>query len=191
VDQSRAAIAPPDVFVATPRLVLRRFRAGDAGSFAAYRDDPEVARYQGWDSCSRADAVSFIEAQLARAPFETGRWTQVAVELAADGKLIGDCALRMESSTARQAELGFTFARGYQGRGFATEAVSHLLGYAFEKLGLHRIYAVADARNLRALALAERVGMRREGEFRDAEWFKGEWTTTVLYALLESERRGA
>jgi RimJ/RimL family protein N-acetyltransferase len=69
--------------------------------------------------------------------------------------------------------------------------VSHLLGYAFEKLGLHRIYAVADARNLRALALAERVGMRREGEFREAEWFKGEWTTTVLYALLESERRGA
>ena len=190
MDQSRVA-APRDVFVATPRLALRRFRAGDAASFAAYRDDPEVARYQGWDSCSPADAVSFIDAQLARAPFEPGRWTQVAVELAAEGTLIGDCALRMESSAARQAELGFTFARGYQGRGFATEAVSHLLAYAFDKLRLHRIFAVADVRNLRALALAERVGMRREGEFREAEWFKGEWTTTVLYALLESERRSA
>lgn len=177
--------------MATPRLALRRFRAGDADSFAAYRADPEVARYQGWDTCSRADAVSFIDAQLAREPFEPGRWTQVAVELSAESTLIGDCALRMESAAARQAELGFTFARGYQGRGFATEAVSHLLGYAFERLRLHRIYAVADARNLRALALAERVGMRREGEFRDAEWFKGEWTTTVLYALLETEHRGA
>ena len=185
------AATPADVFLATPRLVLRRFRAGDADSFAAYRADPEVARYQGWDTCSRADAVSFIDAQLARAPFEPGRWTQVAVELADEGTLIGDCALRMEGAAARQAELGFTFARGYQGQGYATEAVSHLLDYAFERLALHRIFAVADARNLRALALAERVGMRREGEFRDAEWFKGEWTTTVLYALLESERRQA
>src|SRR5687767_2940919 len=180
-----------DVFLLTPRLSLRRFRAGDADSFAAYRADPEVARYQGWESCTRGDAVAFIDAQLARAPFERGRWTQVAVELASDGSLIGDCALRMESAAARQAELGFTFAREYQGRGFATEAVSHLLGYAFARLGLHRIFAVADARNLRALALVERVGMRREGEFRDAEWFKGEWTTTVLYALLETERRRA
>ena len=180
-----------DVLIETPRLVLRRFRADDADSFAAYRADPEVARYQGWESCTRGEAISFIDAQLARASFEPGRWTQVAVELAADGALIGDCALRMESAASRQAELGFTFAREYQGRGFAAEAVSHLLAYAFERLGLHRVFAVADVRNLRAIALAERVGMRREGEFRDAEWFKGEWTTTVLYALLETERRGA
>lgn len=176
-----------DVFLETPRLSLRRFRAADAGSFAAYRADPEVARYQGWDSCTRADAVAFIDAQLAREPFEPGRWTQVAVELAAEGALIGDCALRMEGAAARQAELGFTFARGHQGRGYATEAVSHLLRYAFDRLGLHRVFAVADVRNVRAIALAERVGMRREGEFVDAEWFKGEWTSTVLYALLESE----
>src|SRR5688572_16302528 len=127
-----------EIFLRTPRLALRRFRPGDADSFAAYRGDPEVARYQGWESCTRGDAVAF----------------------ASDGSLIGDCALRMESAAARQAELGFTFAREYQGRGFATEAVSHLLGYAFARLGLHRIFAVADARNLRALALVERVGMR-------------------------------
>lgn len=186
MDDSRVALAP-DVFLETPRLALRRFRASDAESFAAYRADPEVARYQGWDSCTRGEAISFIDAQLARAPFEPGRWTQVAVELADEGVLIGDCALRMESAAARQAELGFTFAPGHQGRGFATEAVSHLLAYAFDRLELHRIFAVADVRNVRAIALAERVGMRREGEFRDAEWFKGEWTTTVLYALLESE----
>jgi len=178
-----------DVFLLTPRLSLRRFRAGDADSFAAYRADPEVARYQGWESCTRDEAVAFIDAQLARAPFEPGRWTQVAVELASEGTLIGDCALRMESAAARQAELGFTFARGYQGRGYATEAVSHLLAYAFARLGLHRVFAVADSRNVRAITLAERVGMRREGEFRDAEWFKGEWVSTVVYAVLETELR--
>lgn len=176
-----------DVFLQTPRLSLRRFRAGDADSFAAYRADPEVARYQGWESCTRVEAVSFIDAQLARPPFEPGRWTQVAVELRGEGSHIGDCALRLESAASRQAEMGFTFARSYQGRGFATEAVSHLLTYAFARLGLHRVFAVADARNLRAIALVERVGMRREGEFRDAEWFKGEWVSTVVYALLETE----
>lgn len=178
-----------DVILETPRLSLRRFRAGDVDPFAAYRADPEVARYQGWDTCTKGEAAAFIDAQLARGPFEPGRWTQIAVELGEDGTLIGDCALRMESLASRQAEMGFTFARGYQGRGFATEAVSHLLTYAFARLGLHRVFAVADARNVRAIALVERVGMRREGAFLDAEWFKGEWVSTVVYALLETERR--
>ncbi len=178
-----------DVFLETPRLSLRRFRAGDADAFAAYRADPEVARYQGWETCTREEAVAFIDAQLARPSFEPGRWTQIAVALTEEGTLIGDCALRLESPASRQAEMGFTFARGYQGRGFATEAVSHLLWYAFARLGLHRIFAVADARNVRAIALVERVGMRREGEFLDAEWFKGEWVSTVVYAVLETERR--
>ena len=31
--------------------------------------------------------------------------------------------------------------------------------------------------------------MRREGKFLDAEWFKGEWFSTVVYALLDTERR--
>lgn len=178
-----------DVVLQTPRLVLRRFQDSDLASLVAYRTDPDVARYQGWESCSAAEAQALIDEQRAHIFFERGRWSQIAVEAKDSAAHVGDCAVRITARDPRQAELGFTFARPHQGRGFATEAVSHLLDYLFEQRGLHRVFAIADVRNARAIALLERVGMRREGVFRDAEWFKGEWATDVLYAVLAAERQ--
>lgn len=37
------------MFVRTERLVLRRFAPEDAAAFAAYRSDPDVARYQSFE----------------------------------------------------------------------------------------------------------------------------------------------
>ena len=37
--------------IESERLILRRFEDSDLTSFVAYRNDPEVARYQSWDSC--------------------------------------------------------------------------------------------------------------------------------------------
>jgi len=43
----------------TARLRLREMRAADLPAFVAYRQDPEVARYQGWDeSFSLDDSAS-------------------------------------------------------------------------------------------------------------------------------------
>jgi aminoglycoside 6'-N-acetyltransferase len=168
---------------------VRRFRSGDLASFLAYRNDPEVARYQGFEGCSESEARAFIEEQGARPLFERGRWSQLAVEARESGEHVGDCAVRITARDPRQAELGFSFARAHQGRGLATEAVGGLLGHLLSDLGLHRVFAIADARNGRAIALLERVGMRREGSFREAAWFKGIWATDVLYAALASDRR--
>lgn len=184
-----AAARDPDPLVSTPRLLLRRFRASDLATFMAYRNDPQVARYQGFEGCSEAEARAFIEEQRARPLFEPGRWSQLAVEERETGAHVGDCAVRRTTRDPRQAELGFSFARAHQGRGLATEAVVHLLDHLFGRLGLHRVFAVADARNAGAAALLERAGMRREGLFREASWFKGEWASDVLYAALASERR--
>jgi len=45
-----------------------------------------------------------------------------------------------------------------------------------------------DARNDTSARLATRVGMRQEARFRSDFWSKGEWTDTVIFAVLGSER---
>jgi aminoglycoside 6'-N-acetyltransferase len=40
------------------RLIVRRFRPGDAAALAAYRSDPDVARYQSWTPPLSADAAA-------------------------------------------------------------------------------------------------------------------------------------
>jgi RimJ/RimL family protein N-acetyltransferase len=71
----------------TPRLILRRFRDTDLASFMAYRNDREVARYQSWESISRAEAVRFIAQQSHHRPGIPGKWFQFAAEVKAGGAL--------------------------------------------------------------------------------------------------------
>jgi RimJ/RimL family protein N-acetyltransferase len=174
-------------FAETPRLILGRLDRQDVDAFLAYRNDPEVARYQSWDRMTRAEATALVDRQAARAPGVAGEWFQFAVRLKADGRLVGDFGLFVEDGDPRLAELGFTFDRAQQGHGLASEAGTALLRFAFGTLGLHRIKAVVDCRNAPAIRLLERLGFRREGHFLQHAWFKGAWCDEYLYALLRSE----
>ena len=173
--------------IESERLILRRFEDSDVTPFVAYRKDPEVARYQSWDPCDEQEAKAIIRETGAARVGVPGEWFGFAIESKEAGTLIGDCALRIDEHEPYRAEVGFTLAREYQGRGFASEAVAHVLDYAFGTLGLHRIIAIADCRNAPSVALLERLGMRREGHFVENVWFKGGWADEYLYAVLRHE----
>jgi len=153
----------------------------------AYRNDPEVARYQDWEGISEPEARAFIQEQKKIQPGVPGQGFQIAIELKATGVLIGDCYFTINQLDKRQAEIGFTLSRAYQGQGFATEAVSCFLNYAFLTFNLHRIIAITDCDNAASVALLERLGMRREGHFLQNVWFKGKWGDEYLYAILKEE----
>ena len=171
----------------TTRLRLRHFMDSDLALFMAYRNDPEVARYQSWEGISESEARAFLQEQKEIQPGVPGQWFQIAVELKETGMLVGDCALKIEEHDMRQAEIGYTLSRAYQGRGLASEAVSCVLEYAFVTLGLHRVIAITDCENVASVALLERLGLRREGHFRQNVWLKGKWGDEYLYAMLQEE----
>jgi RimJ/RimL family protein N-acetyltransferase len=182
---SRAPSFPLD----TERLRLRRFRGDDLAAFMAYRNDPEVARYQSWERMAVHDARRILREQRALVPGIPGRWLQIAVEERERGLLIGDCGLKVIRNEPWQAELGFTFSREHQGRGYASEAVGRLLRYAFEALALRRVLAITVCDNANSVALLERLGFRREGHFVENAWFKHRWESEFLYAMLADEWR--
>ncbi len=153
-----------------------------------YRSDPAVAKYQGWDTPYGIEAAkTFIREMKERLPGARGEWYQIAVELKASGKMIGDCAFHILPEDGQQAEIGVTLSRRYQGKGYATEAVTRLLAYLFGELGLHRVRATCDAENLASVKLLERIGMRKEGHLLENIWFKGAWGSEYTYALLRRE----
>ncbi len=153
----------------------------------AYRNDQEVARYQSWESISRAEAKKFIAEQSRRRPGIPGKWFQFAAEIKAGGAHAGDCALLVIRSAPRIAEIGYTFARAYQGVGLATEAARAVVDFAFDSLGMNQVIATTDCRNHSSVALLVRLGMKREGHFIHNAWFKGEWCDEYQYAMLRDE----
>ena len=173
--------------IETERLVLRRPADEDLAPFMAYLNDPVVARYQSWESYTEEQARAVIERQKGVEPGTPGQWFTFAAELKETGEMIGHVALSVKADDHRQAEIGFTFARGQQGRGLAREAAEGVLDYAFGVLGLHRVVAVTDCENGRSAALLGRLGMRREGHFVENIWFKGAWGSEYLYAVLRRE----
>jgi len=171
----------------TARLILRHFTDADLVPFMAYRNDPIVARYQSWERIREAEACAFIAEQKLVQPGVPGQWFQIAIALKETGTLVGDCALMIDKHNERQAEIGYTLARAYQGKGIAAEAVSRVLDFAFKMLGLHRVIAITDCENTASVTLLERLGLRREGHFIQNVWFKGKWADEYLYAILQDE----
>jgi RimJ/RimL family protein N-acetyltransferase len=172
----------------TNRLLLRSFQESDLQVFMAYRSDPAIAKYQGWEApYNEATAAAFVQEMKRKQPAIPGEWYQIAIELKSSHEMIGDCAFHILAEDARQAEIGFTLSRSYQGKGYATEAVLRLLDYLFREVGLHRVRAICDAENLASAKLLERVGMRREGHFIKNIWFKGKWGSEYWYGLLKEE----
>ena len=170
----------------TERLTLRPFTEADAERFAAYRSEPGVARYQGWEApYPLATAFAFTRELAAATPDVPGEWFQIAVDL--DGELVGDVAFAAWAHEPRTVEIGFTIAPERQRRGYAREAVAGLLGHLFGTLGKHRVTATCDVRNAASARVLEAVGMRREGHLVEAVWAKGEWTDDLVYALLRRE----
>ena len=171
----------------TARLVARPMAHGDVQAFVAYRSDPEVARFQSWTDYSLDEGSALIASMEALSLGAPGHWYQLALEERSGGTLVGDLAAKVSASEPWEMEVGFTLAPAQQGHGYGTEALRGLLDVAFGALGLHRVIAVTDARNLPAAALLERVGMRHEAHFHENVFFKGAWGSEFLFAVLERE----
>lgn len=171
----------------TIRLRLRKFTLGDIHAFLSYRNDPHVSRYQLWENISEAEAAAFIREQQTIQPGQPGEWFQFAIEHKDEQTLIGDCGLKTLKDEPRQAEIGFTLSRAYQGQGYAAEAVTRLLDHAFVELNYQRVIGITDVRNRSSVALLEKTGFRREGHFIQNIWFKGAWGDEYLYAMLREE----
>lgn len=171
----------------SPRLRLRRLRRGDAAGVCAYRALPEVSRFQSWETYCLADAEELIAAQE-RTPWGTpGSWVQLGLTLAGSGDLVGDCGIHFPPGDDLQLELGITLSPRHQGCGLAGEAIECVLGYAFDALGKHRVWAVTDAENDAAARLMRHLGFRQEAHLVEHVWFKGRWGSEFVFAMLRRE----
>lgn len=144
----------------TERLLLRRSRPEDAEVISAYRSDPDVHRYQGWERTDPEGVRAEIEEMTGRAPGEPGGWTQLSVEERESGRLVGDVGLSPAEGEPGVIKVGYTMSPPFQGRGYATEAVGALIGYAFDTLGAEIVRAYASAENVASIRVAEKVGLR-------------------------------
>jgi aminoglycoside 6'-N-acetyltransferase len=160
--------------------LIRRLHASDLSAFQAYRQDPEVARYQGWSPMDDAEALAFL-VEMGEAPlWNPGEWIQLGIAPIADAAVVGDLGIHL-SADAREAEIGYTLARQAQGRGIATAAVHAACRRLFAATAIERVTATTDRRNHPSIGVLERVGFVQASTRVDT--FRGEACTELTFAL--------
>lgn len=193
--------------IETERLILRPLRMSDVDDLYEYQSDAKIVRYIPWEERSREQVTHFLEKALNTSKNEQrdeGDFIVLAWELkdlSGDsryekttslenyrlGKVIGQSNTSLKSTNDQLADIGWVTHPDYHRQGFAHEATRALMKYVFDNFPVHRIIADIDTRNPESAKLAEKLGMRREGEFINSEFFKGDWCSMWLYAILKEE----
>jgi len=174
------------------RLLLRPLTSRDIDALLAYRGREDVCRYVPFEPMTREGITERLTGQWARTELTgEGQSLTLGAEVSQTGELAGDIILFWHSEEHAGGEIGYVFNPSLGGRGYATEAVTMMLRLGFEELGMHRIIARIDERNDPSVRLARRVGMRQEARLVENEFFKGEWSTELDFAMLAAEWHAA
>ena len=174
--------------ITTKRLILRRYTEDDIQDILECVAHSSVATATPEIEATEAGVRRYIEMQNSYQPFEQDKCFDLAIERKEDSKVIG--LLSLVCKAHKQGAIGYALGIGYRGQGYATEAAQGLVGYGFASLNLHRIYADTDSGNPESWNVMERLGMRREGYFREAIFRDGEWLDVLIYGILAAEWQG-
>jgi len=172
--------------ILTERLLLRPIREEDIPFLQEVITRPESYCFES-DAAESPDEIAAQcrrSIQRAQSLPEEGaiRWA-----VNRDGVRIGTVTLRCNWEETAEWEIGYTFLSEYWGKGYATEAVRAAVCYAFLHFTIHRLAAFIHADNERSAALAERIGMVREGRMRDVRKIHGEYRDEFVYSILRRE----
>jgi RimJ/RimL family protein N-acetyltransferase len=171
-------------------MTLRPYELGDLGFLHDLFRREDVCRYLRWEPMDIDQARALLDRRLRQTHIDedSDAILLAAVDLETS-RVIGEFMLRVTNTQSRQGEIGWSIHPDAQGRGLATEGAREMLRLGFDELGLHRIMADCDPRNVASFRVMERLGMRREAQFIENEFLKGEWIGEIVCAMLEDEWR--
>lgn len=156
----------------------------DAEGLLEYLSHPRVNCFAGDLLCSREAALAYMQ-------YSPKDMLRYAVSLKKKTLLSVTCSLCVRMKTLIM--WGGISTNVLKAKGFACEAATGLLDYLFREAGARRIYGFVEDDNIRSKRLCERLGMRREGCFKEFVTFVNnpdgspKYEDTCVYAILEKE----
>ncbi|WP_267639282.1 GNAT family N-acetyltransferase [Haloarchaeobius amylolyticus] len=174
---------PGPVFTRGDRIELRTVEDEDLPHLQRLRNDPELRVFAGGppEPFDEPDTEGFLE------------WLReddtMALLACIDGEYVGMVTLKRIQRPHDTADAGVHIAPDEQGKGYATEACSLVLDYAFDQLGLHKVGAYSFDFNEPSQALLEKLGFTHEGRRREERFANGEHHDVHYYGLLAREWR--
>lgn len=163
----------------TQRLIIRSYQVSDVTGAWSFLRDPKVMYYLPEAPMTQEEVKDFIKKAIVTREF-------LAVELKETGQMIGHFSFSPFLGD-QSYEIGWVFAQEYQGQGFAFEGATKVLDWGFRVKSIHRVIATCQPENQGSWELMEKLGMRREGFFKECVPVETGWWDEYHYAILARE----
>ena len=148
--------------IETERLRLRPPGPADFDAYAAYVGDPQAMTFIGG---AQSRAVAWRSFMVYAGAWATGAPSMFFVFDRASGEFMGRIGpWRPEGWPG--CEVGWGIARRFFGRGYAGEAATACMDFAFDRLDWTDVIHSIDPANAPSITLAERLGSRRRDDAR-------------------------
>jgi len=181
--------------IETERLLLRPFKKEDASDLFEYLHEPLVNCFACMKLETLDDAKNLLKERVEEKEY------LFAIVLKENNKVIGEIEATPETfePNSKENEPKDTFSpywmlnKNYHRKGYAYEAVHAFFDYLFKQKGARRIYAYTEDNNIASQRLCEKLGMRKEGLFKEfVSFIKNEdgspkYENTYQYAILKKE----
>lgn len=153
------------VIIETKRLFLREMTAEDYDALYAVLADSDIMRHYPY-TFDEARVRGWIKRNKERYELDGfGLW---AVCLKETGEMIGDCGLTIQTIDGEKLpEIGYHILKVHQRRGYAKEAASAVMDWAFVNTSFDALYSYCKYTNIPSYRTAEAIGMRFLKEYPD------------------------
>jgi [ribosomal protein S5]-alanine N-acetyltransferase len=151
--------------ISTPRLELWKVELSDAAFLNCLLNDPSWLLNIG-DRGVRTDAQasSYIEDKIWE-HYDAFGYGLYIVRLKATGAPVGLCGL-VKRDYLNAPDLGFALLPEHVGRGYVSEAATHLLPYVKSRYGVDLLYAIVQSGNGRSIKVLMGLGFQAQGPYR-------------------------
>lgn len=166
------------------RINLWALEKGDLLQNYIWGNDPEIVKLTGLNP-------------VPKTAWEIDRWYETIVSNPSlqvmaiklnDNTYIGNVELNKIDFRSRSAEIGIMIGdRRHREKGFGKEALIMTARYAFEELGLHRLYADVLDYNAGGHKLFTSCGFKKEGVLRESFFTWGRFWNVTRYSILSKE----
>mgnify|MGYP000862960753 FL=1 len=171
----------------TKQLLLRRFTMSDAQAmFRNWANDPEVTKYLTWSphgdiAETRRVLKNWIES------YENPDFYCWAIVPKSSEEPIGSISVVHHDDKVNSVHIGYCIGKAWWHHGYTSEALSELIRFFFEEVGVNRIDSRHDIRNPHSGNVMKKAGMHYEGTMRKADRNNQGICDIATYAILADD----
>ena len=175
--------------IKTQRLILRRFTMEDAQAmYRNWASDEDVTRYLTWPTHTDPGVTEMVVGNWVDSygADDFYNWAIVPKSL---GQPIGNISVVRLREDAGRAEIGYCMGKPWWHQGIMSEALTAVMDYLFDRVGMNRIEAKHAVDNPHSGGVMKKCGMICEGTLRQYGRCNQGIVDLKIYSMIASDRK--